>query len=100
MADNELANKLKRRQDVIDDHAVNEEDLQKPAINNNVEDEEKDAFAMADNELASKLNRRQNINEGSEDVNPTSKVANVYTEFKEFSRKQIKEYEAMFKRWA
>lgn len=52
---------------------------------------------MATDELASKLARREKINEGEESSNPASKVCNVYTEFKEFSRKQIKEYEAMFK---
>ena len=53
---------------------------------------------MASDELASKLARREAINEG-EDVAPTKdRPLNPYIEFKEFSRKQIKEYEKMFKK--
>eukprot|EP00058_Branchiostoma_floridae_P025368 XP_002610858.1 hypothetical protein BRAFLDRAFT_94903 [Branchiostoma floridae] len=51
----------------------------------------------ADNELTAKLQRRLNINEGDEEPSPHSNVFNPYTEFKEFSRKQIKDYEKMFK---
>ena len=48
-------------------------------------------------ELAQKLNRRNQINEG-EDVEalPTREVFNPYTEFKEFSRKQIKDFQTTF----
>lgn len=53
----------------------------------------------ADSELASILNRRQQINEGDETVQPRFKVVNVYTEFHELSRKQIKEYQNTFNRW-
>lgn len=50
-------------------------------------------------ELADKLARRQAINEGEDVPSVRSvQVFNPYTEFKEFSRKQIKEYEKMFKR--
>ena len=50
------------------------------------------------NELAQKLARRNQINEG-EDVPPKQmEVFNPYTEFKEFSRKQIKDFEKMFKK--
>eukprot|EP00050_Salpingoeca_kvevrii_P016675 m.57565 g.57565 ORF g.57565 m.57565 type:complete len:215 (+) comp7089_c0_seq1:42-686(+) len=53
---------------------------------------------MAD-ELAEKLARRAKINSG-EDVAPIErKVYNVYTEFPEFSRKEIKEKEKMFKQY-
>ena len=54
---------------------------------------------MATEELAKKLARRDLINEG-EAVPPAQdrNIFNPYTEFKEFSRKQIKEYEAMFKK--
>lgn len=52
----------------------------------------------ADSELASILNRRQQINEGDETVQPRFKVVNVYTEFHELSRKQIKEYQNTFNR--
>lgn len=56
-------------------------------------------------ELAAVLNRRQKINEALEDGKPVPpqynrrpSVKNVYLEFKEFSRKQINEYEATFKK--
>ena len=54
---------------------------------------------MATDELASKLARREAINEG-EEVPPAQErnIFNPYTEFKEFTRKQIKEYEKMFKK--
>ena len=56
----------------------------------------------ADNELSAILNRRQNLNDAldnGEDVekNYVKVHKNVYTEFQEFSRKEIKEYEAKFK---
>lgn len=56
----------------------------------------------ADNELSAILNRRQNLNDaidGGEEVDKKYvKVnKNVYTEFQEFSRKEIKDYEAKFK---
>ncbi|CAH1240693.1 EF-hand domain-containing protein D2-like [Branchiostoma lanceolatum] len=51
----------------------------------------------ASNELTAKLQRRLNINEGDEEPSPHSNVFNPYTEFKEFSRKQVKDYEKMFK---
>jgi hypothetical protein len=50
----------------------------------------------ADNELTAILNRRQNLNEGMDVEKKTARV-NVYTEFSEFSRKQIKDYEIKFK---
>lgn len=52
----------------------------------------------ADNELASILNRRQQINEGDETVQPRFAKLNVYTEFHELTRKQIKEYQVTFNR--
>ncbi|KAG7263765.1 hypothetical protein CRUP_008703 [Coryphaenoides rupestris] len=51
----------------------------------------------ASSELNAKLTRRLDINDGIA-APKRSKVFNPYTEFKEFSRKQIKEMEAMFKR--
>jgi len=56
----------------------------------------------ADNELSAILNRRQNLNdklENGENVekNYVKVSKNVYTEFQEFSRKEIKDYEAKFK---
>ena len=56
---------------------------------------------MCDSELSAKLARRQEINEGARQPEAVSEgsVFNPYTEFKEFSRKQIKEFEAMFAQW-
>lgn len=58
---------------------------------------------MATDELANKLNRRINISDAIEagDTPPpcANKVFNPYTEFKEFSRKQIKDLEKTFKKW-
>jgi len=58
----------------------------------------------ADNELSAILSRRQNLNDaidGGQDVEKRQvKVhKNIYTEFQEFSRKEIKEYESKFKRF-
>jgi len=58
----------------------------------------------ADSELSAVLNRRQNMNErleNGESVEPKFvKVnKNVYAEFSEFTRKEIKEYEKKFKQW-
>lgn len=57
---------------------------------------------MATEELHALLNRRQQINEGLElgqDVPKRLVVFNPYTEFPEFSRKEIKEFEKTFKRF-
>ena len=50
----------------------------------------------ADNELSEILNRRQNLNDGLEVQRRSAKIS-VYTEFSQFSRKQIKDYETKFK---
>lgn len=50
-------------------------------------------------ELTHILNRRQEIMDSQEagiEVPRTFKVVNVYTEFHEFSRKQIKDYQKTF----
>ena len=59
---------------------------------------------MATDELAAKLNIRNLINQASEDngeevpkIQPSMKVFNPYTEFPEFSRKEIQGYEKKFK---
>lgn len=49
-------------------------------------------------ELAEKLNRRLEIDGGGARPRQVMKVFNPYTEFKEFTRKQIKQMEEMFKR--
>jgi len=53
----------------------------------------------ADNELTAILNRRNKINDAIDsgaDVKPRFVKTSVYTEFAEFSRKQIKDYENIF----
>lgn len=54
---------------------------------------------MAGDELASRLNRRLRMGdpEDAEREQPSMRVFNPYTEFKEFSRKQIKDMEEMFR---
>jgi len=55
---------------------------------------------MATDELASKLQRRNEINEGGTvESSPSSNVWNPYTEFKEFSRKEIQHFQKMFKQY-
>ena len=55
---------------------------------------------MATEELAAKLARRTNIidqaEEGLKPDLPSLKVFNPYTEFKEFSRKEIQHFQKMF----
>ncbi|XP_055842093.1 EF-hand domain-containing protein D2 homolog [Episyrphus balteatus] len=56
----------------------------------------------ADSELSNILNRRQKINdalENGQEIKHSFKVVNVYTEFHEFSRKQIKDYQATFNKY-
>lgn len=93
MSSEELAPKLQRRLD------ADQRDT-----NPGTQDEEppvKPATTMSDDttsELTEKLNRRLDIHDGT--AKPKQmKVFNPYTEFKEFSRKQIKDMETMFKRW-
>lgn len=53
----------------------------------------------ADSELSSILNRRQQINdalENGETIQPNFRPGNIYTEFHEFSRKEIKDYQTTF----
>jgi Ca2+-binding EF-hand superfamily protein len=57
---------------------------------------------MADAELSSILNRRQEINEKlerNEEVKPQYKVINIYTEFHELTRKDIKNYQDIFNKY-
>lgn len=56
----------------------------------------------ADNELSAVLNRRCQINDdldAGKQVKKVLRVFNPYTEFPEFSRKEIKEYERIFKKY-
>ncbi len=53
----------------------------------------------ASSELKNRLARRQEINEGRTDAKfVVHASSSVYTEFHEFSRKQIKEFEKCFKK--
>lgn len=59
-------------------------------------------MSAPDSELSNILNRRQKINEALEkgqEIKHTFKVVNVYTEFHEFSRKQIKDYQSTFNKY-
>lgn len=95
MASDELSSKLSHRLK-IEEGAMDPVALDGPSPHNGAE--EKPSTANADAELNAKLLRREAINEG-ESLPRTTKVFNVYTEFKEFSRKQIKDMELMFKTW-
>ncbi|XP_063917848.1 EF-hand domain-containing protein D2 homolog [Zophobas morio] len=56
----------------------------------------------ADAELNSVLIRRQEINDALDNGNEVKvnyRVVNIYTEFHEFSRKEIKQYETTFKKF-
>ncbi|TSN76585.1 EF-hand domain-containing protein D2 [Bagarius yarrelli] len=94
MATNELSEKLHRRLKI-------EEGVEEPHAVDGAQENgahEKAATSNADSELGAKLQRRGELNEGvGEHQQPSMKVFNPYTEFKEFSRKQIKDMEKMFK---
>lgn len=56
----------------------------------------------ADAELSNILSRRQRINEDldeGKEVKKQYRFVNVYTEFHELSRREIKRYEQTFNRW-
>ncbi|XP_066547646.1 EF-hand domain-containing protein D2 isoform X2 [Amia ocellicauda] len=97
MASDELASKLTRRLQ-IGEGGEAAEAAEGPVAENGAE--EKPATANADSELGAKLLRRADLNDGvGEHHQPSMKVFNPYTEFKEFSRKQIKDMEKMFKQY-
>lgn len=60
---------------------------------------------MATDELAAKLARRNDVIDAAEEGNiiesklPSMQIFNPYTEFKEFSRKQIHNYQVMFNKY-
>ncbi|BFZ23582.1 hypothetical protein BsWGS_26621 [Bradybaena similaris] len=56
---------------------------------------------MASEELAAKLNRRNLMNEAQEGSPqlPSNNIFNPYTEFKEFSRKQIQDFQKTFNKY-
>lgn len=95
MASDELSSKLSRRLQ-IEEGAEEPVAVEVPGQQNGAED--KPTTANADAELGAKLMRREGLNEGQgEHCQPSMKVFNPYTEFKEFSRNQIKDMEKMFK---
>lgn len=95
MATDELSSKLNRRLKIEDGSHEPAAALDE-AHENGAHD--KPATSSADSELGAKLQRRGELNEGvGEHQQPSMKVFNPYTEFKEFSRKQIKDMEKMFK---
>lgn len=114
MVDNELSRKLNRRlqlneepngdvetsQDQPDRLSVSNgaAPLQRKISSGSSTGSEKGISGSASNELSQKLSRRQDINEGSmEDFKPVQRAFNPNTEFKEFARRQIKDYEKIFK---
>ncbi|KAK3561348.1 hypothetical protein QTP86_030655, partial [Hemibagrus guttatus] len=119
MASEELARKLQRRLDATErSEGPAESPAMSPAMSPWMspassparcvteprrEGESKDAAAAngesCSNELAEKLNRRLEIDGGGARPRQMMKVFNPYTEFKEFTRKQIKQMEEMFKRF-
>lgn len=119
MADSELAAKLARRQHKIEEFGDGPVILEpNDKANSNGQQQIEEISLSSNDELRNRLIRRQEINDGKEVApNPVKVVVNVYTEFHEvkdliclnnrnnislclqFTRKQIKSYEGMFKRW-
>lgn len=103
MATDELASKLSRRLQM--EGEGDGEAPEQPGLNGaaaaaaaGAQDEAAEALGSADDELSAKLLRRADLNQGlGEPQSPSRRVFNPYTEFKEFSRKQIKDMEKMFK---
>ncbi|KAM7160504.1 EF-hand domain-containing protein D1 isoform 1-T1 [Macrochelys suwanniensis] len=102
MATDELAQKLQRRlllEESGPEPAPGAEETAAgwgPGPAGQEEESRSSMLASADSELGAKLSRRQNINDGT--ARPRqAKVFNPYTEFKEFSRRQIKDMEQMFR---
>ncbi|XP_025222932.1 EF-hand domain-containing protein D2 isoform X2 [Theropithecus gelada] len=104
MATDELATKLSRRLQMEGEGGG--ETPEQPGLNGaaaaaaGAPDEAAEALGSADCELSAKLLRRADLNQGiGEPQSPSRRVFNPYTEFKEFSRKQIKDMEKMFKQY-
>lgn len=106
MADAELAQKLAKRLAVADtsiesSDQTNDVTTTNQSINNQTKI---DQSSNVSNELQSKLERRQILNDETQtDTDTTTLPAKnyqtIYTQFPEFSRKQLKHYESMFKRF-
>lgn len=104
MANDELSSKLTRRLKIEEgeEKPVAGPDYlgDRPGPEGGPNGDLKPENASAGNELSAKLQRRTELNEGvGEHQQPSMKVFNPYTEFKEFSRKQIKDMEKMFKQY-
>ncbi|XP_042348015.1 EF-hand domain-containing protein D2 [Plectropomus leopardus] len=96
MASDELAQKLGRRLQIEEG---DKEPVAVDIVGHQDGAEEKSVTANADAELGALLTRREELNEGQgERCQPSMKVFNPYTEFKEFSRHQIKDMEKLFKK--
>lgn len=98
MASDELSSKLNRRLQIEDGAAEPVAVDLDPSPPEEGDAEDKPVSDSADSELGAKLHRRGELNEGRGEVR-MAQVFNPYTEFKEFSRKQIKDMEKMFKRY-
>lgn len=98
MASEELAQKLQRRLQLEESGAAmeGEEVAAKGEAAAEAEGDRSCLTASAGAELSAKLCRRQDINEGAAQPRRAA-VFNPYTEFKEFSRRQIKDMERMFR---
>ncbi|XP_059678724.1 EF-hand domain-containing protein D1 isoform X1 [Gavia stellata] len=100
MASEELAQKLQRRLQLEESGAAAEGEAAAAAAKGEEaagdEAERSSLTASAGAELSAKLCRRQDINEGAAQPRRAA-VFNPYTEFKEFSRRQIKDMERMFR---
>ncbi|NXX79034.1 EFHD1 protein, partial [Urocolius indicus] len=97
MASEELAQKLQRRLLLEESGTAGEAALSGGEAAGETQEEERRCLtASAGAELSAKLCRRQDINEGAAQPRRAA-VFNPYTEFKEFSRRQIKDMERMFR---
>ncbi|XP_035400881.1 EF-hand domain-containing protein D1 [Cygnus atratus] len=100
MASEELAQKLQRRLQLEESGAEGDggaAPAPAPAPAPSAGEEERGSLTgSAGAELSAKLARRHDINEGAAQPRLAA-VFNPYTEFKEFSRRQIKDMERMFR---
>lgn len=94
MASDELVRKLQSRMDASQQDDTKPEPGSSPV---RPKPPAPEGCGDSTSELSAKLTRRLDINEGNA-APRLNRVFNPYTEFKEFSRKQIKDMEAMFKR--
>ncbi|XP_056296487.1 EF-hand domain-containing protein D1 [Pseudoliparis swirei] len=100
MASDELAKKLQSRMAATQEVEPRPEPVPSP-VRPKPQQEAEGACGgepSSSSELSAVLTRRQDINDGTA-APCRNRVFNPYTEFKEFTRKQIKDMEAMFKRY-